>query len=378
MNELPMPSDLKTAGLRVGAAPSVQAGLSQAAAPVAAPALEPPSVKLIVRLFLIPLLIAVAVIGIMLPISKLAGGSDNLDDAIARLKKPGGERTGEWLVGPGSKQRYMDAQAVTNAMKTKGRMTEAERIKLCGQLIEILDHYTKPEEGVVQHFLLLALGRVWQVDPEQASSPMNSPEAAASRQEAMSTLLKYADADQVPTRKAALLALAYWAGRDEVKQAIPVLIRHLKEDPDVDVRMAAATALGPLASPDDQNVIEALNRAMRDSDPRDVELVWDAAGSLAQLNRPEAKDTILKLLDRKELAELRVYDRETDPKNPTFRPLSEQEQQRILINSMLCAKNLHLPEVQDRLKQITASDPSERVRAAGQEILQQKGRPVVE
>ncbi len=32
---------------------------------------------------------------------------------------------------------------------------------------------------------------------------------------------------------------------------------------------------------------------------------------------------------------MKVLDRETDPKNPTYRTLSEQEQQRILINTML-------------------------------------------
>src|SRR6266850_2591261 len=97
MSELPMPSEVR--------------GVVAREQPLAggAPAMEPPSVKMIVRLFLIPLLIAAAVVGIMLPIAHMTESPVSLDQAIARLKNPGGERTFN-LVGPGSKQRYMDAK----------------------------------------------------------------------------------------------------------------------------------------------------------------------------------------------------------------------------------------------------------------------------
>jgi hypothetical protein len=57
---------------------------------------EPPSAKMVVRLFLIPLLVAAAVVGIMLPIGCLTEGSVSLETAITRLKNPGGERTLGW------------------------------------------------------------------------------------------------------------------------------------------------------------------------------------------------------------------------------------------------------------------------------------------
>src|SRR6266850_8204146 len=102
MSNLPMPSEVR-AGLAKEVA---QAGQS---APAEAPVVEPPSVKMVVRLFIIPLLIAAAVVGIMLPIAHMTESPVSLDQAIERLKKPGGERTMS-LVGPGSKQRYMDAK----------------------------------------------------------------------------------------------------------------------------------------------------------------------------------------------------------------------------------------------------------------------------
>jgi len=229
----------------------------------------------------------------------------------------------------------------------------------------------------VQHVLLLALGQVWLRKPDPAKPGEYLPEAdsaaaASSRKESLQTLLKYTDAAEIPTRKAAILALAYWKGRDEAQAAVPMLIRKLEKDPELDVKMAAATALAQLAAPTDTAAVDALGEAMRDSDPHDVELVWNAAIALAQLNRPEAKDVVLRLLDRKELDGMQYYDRETDPKNPKMQPLSEFEKERILINTMLACKNYKQDEIQAAIKKLGAGDPSERVKQAAQEILEKQ------
>ena len=181
--------------------------------------------------------------------------------------------------------------------------------------------------------------------------------------------MKYAGATELATRKAAVLAMAYFAGQPEASEARPVLVKALRDAAeDVDVRIAAATVLGPLGFKDPE-VLEALRAATRDAEPKDVEVVWSAALSLAQLGDAGAADVILKLLDRNELGQVQVFDREADPKNPLFRKLSDQEQQRILINTMIGAKNLDVPAVQQRLREIAEGDPSARVRAAGRELL---------
>ena len=54
--------------------------------PVEQTVIEPPSAKLIVRLFLIPLLIVAAAVGVMFLIGLLAGREPSFDEAIARLR----------------------------------------------------------------------------------------------------------------------------------------------------------------------------------------------------------------------------------------------------------------------------------------------------
>jgi len=351
LDPLPMPSDVKD-------------GQPAPSAAVEDSVIEPPSVKLIVRLFLIPLVIVAIAVGVMFLIGLLAGGEPSFDEAVARMRNPGGGRTVDMLVGPGSKQRYIDAKTIVDKMKQG--MTSDERIKLAGTLIDILDSHTADDEGEVRHFLLLALGRVWQLPADGA----DLPGAAASREAVVSLLLKYARSSDISTRKAAILALVYLRGLPEAPRAIPMLMETVRnEGEDLDVRLAAATVLGPLGASDNTEVIDALQFAMRDTDKRNIELVWQAALSLAQLNRPEVADVILQLLDRQSLAEFEYYDRETDPKNPEFRKLSEQEQQRILINTMLGARNLNVPEIRAKLEDLAKNDLSPRVREAGIEVL---------
>lgn len=363
MDPLLMPSEVKGTAGAPASPDRAPDDLSQAVV------VEPPSVKLIVRLFLIPLAIVAVAVGVMFLIGLLAGGQPSVEEAMANLKNPGGGRTAEWLVGPGAKQRYIDAKTITDHMKLG--MTPPERIRMADQLIDLLDHYTSDNEGEVRHFLLLALGRVWQVqDPPPPSAELDqSSEAKASRQKVMQALLRYAGSKDIQTRKAAILALAYWAGREEVRQAMPMLLGTVRDQgADLDVRLAAATVLGPLGNADPQ-VLDALGYAMRDTDKRNIELVWAAALSLAQLNQPQVSDIILQLLDRRALSEFEYYDRETDPKNPSFRKLNEQEQQRILINTMLGARKLDVPAVRQRLRDLAQNDPSPRVREAGIEVL---------
>src|SRR5438270_9870222 len=130
MTELPMPSDV----LKQGAGPAGAAGA--AAAPSAEPLVEPPSVRLIVRLFVIPLIIVALAVGVMFLISLMAGGTPTMEEALERLKRPGGNRTADFLVGPASKQRYMDAKTLVDQMKAG--MSEADRVKRADGLVDVL------------------------------------------------------------------------------------------------------------------------------------------------------------------------------------------------------------------------------------------------
>src|SRR5688500_9096543 len=115
-DELPMPSDVRRAA---GLAP-LPGGLGVPAPDPAAPLVEPPSVKLVIRLFLIPFLIVAAAVGIMMIIrGGVASGPPTVGEAIERMKaaEGGGGRTAGHLVGPGSKQLYMDAMVLADQLR---------------------------------------------------------------------------------------------------------------------------------------------------------------------------------------------------------------------------------------------------------------------
>jgi HEAT repeat protein len=271
-------------------------------------------------------------------------------------------------VGPGAKQRYMDAKVLVDRMKAG--MDEPTRIKMAAQLTELLEKYIRSDEGDIQYFVLLALGRVWQVDQQGL---IKSEAAVASRERVVETLTKHFNATQVPARKAAILALSFWKGNPEARSAMPALIERLDNaQEDVDVRIAAAVALGSIASPGDADVIRALSAARSSADGPTAELGWNAALALARLNQPEATDTLLKLLNRNELAGIQVYDREKDPRNPVYRKLSDLEQERFLINALEVARHMDDPRVRARVKQIADADKSPRVRAAAIQSMNSK------
>ena len=341
-----------------------------------APLPEPPSAKLVVRLFLIPLLIVAAAIGVMLLIRGCTPSDMSLSDALRELRRSGGERTGPFI-GPAAKQRYLAASVLIKRLREG--LDEAERIRLSGEIIDILDNHTRADEGAVQHLLLLALGRVWQIDAGQGK--LDSPDALKSRVAVMDALLKYMDdARPTDTQKAAILALTFWDGRPEPRRAIGVVLEKMSakyrardaggrpagedRERDIDVRIAAAATLGHIATPDDAPVVEALRRAVGITEVGEIEVAFQAAASLARFNDPVATGMMLRLLDRKELDQIEIVDREADPKNPVRRKLDEREKERFLVNAMEAAARLVAPEVQQRIRDLAKDDPSSRVREA--------------
>jgi hypothetical protein len=379
MTDLPMPSDVRKAA-------AADAAVASTIAPDAAVAVEPPSAKLIVRLFVIPLFIVAAAVGVMFLVGLLTGGVPTFEESLKGMEEQGGQRTGGILIGPGSKQRYMYAQALAEGMKEKMRagMSEAERTQLANRLLGVVDK-AQADEGEVKHFLLLALGRVWQVDPRQG--PMDSEAAVDSRKQVVAKLLGYVEPAPVSgstedervrlkglqnrVRNAAALALAFMSGRPEARAALPSLIRILGDtSDDLDVRMSASAAIGQLATSQDNAALEALRTAKNHTDKKEeIELVWSAAIALAQLNQADAEGEVMKLLSRAELDQAKFFDRETDPKNPQFRNLNEPEKERILINAMIGGIRLQVPEVQAQIRKVAESDSSARVREAGRLVL---------
>lgn len=314
--------------------------------------------KLLIRLILLPLLIVLGIVAVWIPIARVTGAPASIEQEIARLKSPTSS----------ARQRQMSALGVAEHLRaglSRG-MSETERVRLSGMLAEIVERHSPPDDGAVRTVLLQGIGRVWQVTPGQ--EPMDSPEAVAARKRALAVLNKDAEAADIDTRKASILALLWWRGRAEVREAIPTLLVKLADTrEDLDVRISAAVTLGNIATGADTPVVEALLAARADAEAANAELVWNASLALARLGRLDARPTLLMLLDRAELAKLRVYDRERNPSQPAPRPLTDAEQQRFLINAMEAVRGLNDAELKERLRVLSESDPSPRVRAAAHE-----------
>jgi hypothetical protein len=291
--------------------------------------------------YVIPALAAVGLVGAMFLVGRLAGRGASIEEDLTRAMKQG--------------------------------LSDDERIRLSRQLIELLERGGAARGRLNDEYLLLSLGRIWRVD---AAQPPLSPPAVPVRRDAAEFLLRRSSADSIESRKAAILAFSYWKGTPEAAMAIPRIVQRLS-DPreDLDVRIAAAVALGSIASPADADVIAALEQVRNLPDDMQMELSWNAALALARLGQRAASGAVLKLLDRNELAQLTIYDREADPKNPQPRELNEYEIERFIINAMEAAASLDDPEISRRLRLLAASDPSRRVRSSALETLSRLKTP---
>ncbi|HKB17319.1 MAG TPA: HEAT repeat domain-containing protein, partial [Planctomycetota bacterium] len=78
--------------------------------------------------------------------------------------------------------------------------------------------------------------------------------------------------------------------------AVPAVAKVLREDPDRGLRMGAANALGSLPG---EEAAASLVAALRDSD---VQVRWNAALSLAAVDRREGIPQLLEMLDRENLS----------------------------------------------------------------------------
>jgi hypothetical protein len=252
------------------------------------------------------------------------------------------------------------------AAAMKSGMTGQQRIELSRRLVDMIERPTHGQPDTP--LLLLSLGRIWQ-------NPPRIPfEIEPARRKAVQTLLETLSSRDVSCRKAATLALVACKGDPGTPIFVcrPLCDRLTDSTEDLDVRIAAAVTLGTICLPSDKTVIAALEQARNLADERQSELAWNASLALARLGQPSATGTLLKLLDRHELSQLIIYDRESDPRNPQPRKLTDYEIERFLVNAMEASSALPEPAVKSRLRQLAQSDPSARVRTTASEIL---GRP---
>lgn len=123
------------------------------------------------------------------------------------------------------------------------------------------------------------------------------------------------------------------------------------------LRIAAVGALGSIGTA--ANLQEAclisLQKMLQDGEPN---VQWEAAISLAKLGNTGGQEVLLKLLDRKYLAQ--------------FSEISLEEQTRMMMVTITAAKGLQMPLLSSAIEKLSQEDPNMGVRKVAQEFLQSK------
>ncbi|MGC4006136.1 MAG: HEAT repeat domain-containing protein [Pirellulales bacterium] len=112
----------------------------------------------------------------------------------------------------------------------------------------------------------------------------------------ITALAEIANAPEASLRGTAVTTL----GSYRTPNALPTL-RKLVDDPDTDVRGAVAAAFGRTRSRQALDPLLTMLQNERDADDRTIDVVRNAIGSLAELGDPRGVETIIALLDHRDL-----------------------------------------------------------------------------
>jgi HEAT repeat protein len=143
-------------------------------------------------------------------------------------------------------------------------------------------------------------------------------------------------------------ALIYALGMIKDSSSINVLVP-LVEHTDARIRSLSVVSLGNLGTP---QAVKTLQKALWDREPN---VQWGAALSLAQLQDDSGKEILLKLLDRNYLSQFP----EVDP----------EEKNNLILTTIQTVSVLKDPEIAERIKNLSETDPSMKVRSAALKFL---------
>ncbi len=280
-----------------GVDPSVADGLDY---PV-----EPLSASMLTKMFGVPLLIITVIVGGAICVVLLFGApsapkAHSLDYLLHALEISGGQRNAGMLL-PREKEHWQAGLELTERLK-KGEFSAEQLDTAATRLVQMVESEMEstsesvaPSEDSTKQFhfsgamrlqfLIRALGRTNQpqvvpVLVRVLDHPWDSFDAKERKM-----FLVYAVQE--------LANLHTLEGSDA---AVAPLIALLESMDDATMRLSTCTALSVLASPTNQEAIDALSSVRLSSDG---EVGWSAALALARLGSSSGKTTMLDLLDRK-------------------------------------------------------------------------------
>lgn len=210
---------------------------------------------------------------------------------------------------------------------------ESEKERLPALVPELIDAFegASGDDPRVRHYLALSLGNV--------GDPRATPVLIAALDDADSTTRLYTS----------------WAlGNIGDERAVEPLLARLADD-DAGARKMAVYALGAIG---DRAAVTGLEPLL--SDP-ELDVRWNTAVALAQLGSGAGESQLLQMLDRAFLAEVQ--------------DMNESQKLLAMESAIKAAALLHTESLDERLREISASDPSVGVRKVAIEALSdQKNR----
>ena len=309
----------------------------------------------VAQLVVIPALIVVASIAAASLFVWVASARENLEDQVIRLRGCGGSGPGPWGF---QDPRYKDCwRAAFNIASQIDQIQDPQqRAELSEDLVSILNEKVTSDEVLLLRWVLVAIGRLGQPG-------------------GLDVLMASMDTASVQVRQGAVEGLLAWSQHNRsgpqhpARRSLAKLVKALG-DAEPLVAERAALALGHLATAQDAEVVAALAGAL-DSATSDRRYVgWNAAVALARLgDRRGAQLVADVLLDRAALSAESVVATDGDDD-----PMLAQTLEDILLRTLMAARRMTDPLIWDKIKELSQSDSSRRVRILARQLVLERDR----
>lgn len=316
--------------------------------------------RLLARLFVVPLLIVIMIVGSSVMVVLLFGWITTsqqlpIPRLVEQIEAGAGEKVFSVALLPRDKEVWQAAMELANRLRADGAdaIPPEQRADIARRLGAILERHRPVEQTEMgqemQQFMLTALGQIG----EPASAPILAAYAADERQ---------------PTRvrqhavSALVLMRDVPAARELYPQLVPLL-----ESSEAALRISGTVAIGALAERGDPEAIAILGRAYRSGDR---EVMWNAALALARLGSSVALPTLRDMLTRQYWESQRVDLPQRSPNQEAQRGLTPVQVDGYLMVAIDAARQLGDPALRPAIEQL-AGDRSPQVSTHARTALRQ-------
>ena len=301
------------------------------------------------QLIIIPALIVIACISLAWMFSVLAGAKDDIDTHLLKLRQSSGAgKLAMGLQDPRYKDRGLAAYNIATMIRHE--TDPDEKLRISTALTEILEQHVAPDEYVLQDYLLRALGQLGQPG-------------------GLDTIIKRLDAPHPRIRQGAIGGVLSWPDTHEARRALGTLAARLNDDDPI-VRAIAAAAVGQIAGPEDQHVIESLRSSMQNAEGLEMrEARWNAAVAMAKLGDAQGGRFVADvLLDRSVLAAMPAGETGPSVEQKMTRGMAD----RVILSTLASVYQTDDQQIWDKITQIADNDPSRVVKTAAEKLLKSR------